>query len=122
MNKSTDLTNAAAAAGVSIFGVATGLSYDVLLAGFAGGLVSLSYIEPQGIWRRIWTLTMATIIAGYSAPVAASWISKVTLGGADLPLVAAGFFAGLFGQAMIPALAHRMSRFVGGPGQQREGN
>lgn len=115
MNKSSDLTSAAAAAGVSVFGVATGLSYDVLLAGFAGGLVSLSFIHPQGIWGRIWTLTTATILAGYSAPVAAMWISSLSSSGAELPAVAAGFFSGLFGQAVIPALSYRLRRVIAGP-------
>lgn len=120
MNQSADLPNALAAAGVTLFGIATGLSYDVLLAGFAGGLVSLSFIDPQGIWRRVWTLTSATLLAGYTAPTALPWINSVSPEGADVPLVFAGFFLGLFGQAIIPALAHRLRKTIGGPTVQQE--
>lgn len=115
MDRSTDLGTAATATGVTIFGIATGLSYDVLLAGFAGGLVSLSFIEPQGVWRRIWTLTTATLLAGYAAPAALPWINSVSPEGAEVPLVFAGFCSGLFGQVLIPALVHRMKRVIGGP-------
>lgn len=116
MDKTTDLTYAVTATGVTVLGVATGLSYDVLLAGFAGGLVSLSFIEPQGVWQRVWTLTTATLIAGYTAPAVLPWISS---GSGGVPAVSAGFMAGLFGQAVIPAISHRIKQFLGYPGKTR---
>lgn len=116
MSQSADMPNAIAATGVTILGVATGLSYDVLLAGFAGGLVSLSFIEPQGIWRRVWTLTTATLLAGYTAPAALPWINSVSPEGAEIPLVFAGFASGLFGQAIIPSVVHRLKKTLGHPG------
>lgn len=120
MERSEDLTTAVTATGVTIFGIATGLSYDVLLAGFAGGLVSLSFIEPQGVWRRIWTLTTSTLLAGYVAPGALPWIVSVSPEGAEVPVVFAGFCAGLFGQAVIPAFTQRLKRTLGGqPAVQR---
>lgn len=112
MNKSADLITAT---GVTILGVATGLSYDILLAGFAGGLVSLSFIEPQGIWRRIWTLSSATLLAGYTAPVALAWIYTVSPEGADIPPVFAGFCMGLFGQALIPTVLQRARKALDAP-------
>lgn len=115
MDKSTDLTHAVTATGVTIMGVATGLSYDILLAGFAGGLVSLSFIEPQGIWRRIWTLSSATLLAGYTAPVALAWIYTVSPEGADIPPVFAGFCMGLFGQALIPQILQRARKALNAP-------
>lgn len=114
MNQATDLSNGVAAAGVVVLGVATGLSYDVLLAGFAGGLVSLSFIEPLGIWRRIWTIMTATLTAGYTAPAALPWLTKVSPEGAEIPLVFAGFFVGVFGQALIPWGINLMRRWMGG--------
>lgn len=117
MHQSTDLTHAVTATGVTVLGVATGLSYDVLLAGFAGGLASLSFIEPQGVWQRIWTLTTATLVAGYTAPAALPWIASLSPEGAEVPVVFAGFTMGLFGQAIIPAIAHRIRQKIGQAGQ-----
>lgn len=117
MNQTSDLTNAVTATGVTFLGVATGLSYDILLAGFAGGLVSLSVIEPQGIWRRIWTLTCATLTAGYTAPAIVPWLAKLSPSEAEVPVVFAGFAVGLAGQALIPVIIQRMKRKLGNPHQ-----
>lgn len=95
---------AAAALGVTILGVPTGLTYDVLLAGFAGGLVSLSYIGKMGWAQRFWALLTSTITAGYTAPVVLAILAKwLDLG--NLPasgLMVAGFITGLAAQTAIP--------------------
>lgn len=121
MQQTSDLTTAVTATGVTVLGVATGLSYEVLLAGFAGGLVSLSFIEPQGVWQRVWTLTAATITAGYSAPAVLPWIITVSPSGADIPIVSAGFVIGLSGQALIPALTGRIKHLLGHTGPHTKG-
>lgn len=75
---------AAAAAGLSLFGVATGLDPATLIAGFAGGIWGQSYHPPTAIWRRLIVVIMASIIAGYLAPAAA--LGAVAL----VPVAAAG--------------------------------
>lgn len=100
-----DAATAIAAAGITIGGVATGLSYETLLAGFAGGLVSLSFLRPMGIWQRIWTPITATLAAGYTAPVAVGYIANV-VGDQVAPLsvkVFAAFAVGVLAQVAIPA-------------------
>lgn len=62
---------AAAAAGLTVFGVATGLDPALLIAGFAGGVWGQSYHPPTAIWRRLLLVVMAAVIAGYLAPAAA---------------------------------------------------
>lgn len=109
MDNTGDISHAVTATGVTVLGVATGLSYEVLLAGFAGGLVSLSYSTPQGVWGRVWTLTTATLVAGYTAPLVVP-LMGATEGG--MPLVSAGFLSGLFGQALIPPLAQRIKSLI----------
>lgn len=109
MDQTTQIANAVAATSITILGMKTGLSYEVLLAGFAGGLVSLSYLNPVGLWRRIWTPIASTITAGYTAPFAAKvvdhWVVKLfdgmtfeTLG----LLVFSAFVIGVLTQALIP--------------------
>lgn len=103
MDQTTGITNAVAATGITVLGVATGLSYEVLLAGFAGGLVSLSFLNPVGIWRRIWTPITATLTAGYTAPVAASWGARMIEAPNPLTLlVFSAFLIGVLAQALIP--------------------
>lgn len=63
---------AATAAGLTVFGVSTGLDPAVLIAGFAGGVWAQSYKPPAGILQRIGLSLMASVLAGYLAPAAAS--------------------------------------------------
>lgn len=100
-----DVTTAVAAASITIGGVATGLDYAVLLAGFAGGLVSLSFLPPMSIWRRIWTPVTATLTAGYASPVAtyylAQWVGAPEV--AESFELFAAFATGVVTQFAIPA-------------------
>lgn len=114
----TDITYAVAATGITVLGVATGLSYEVLLAGFAGGLVSLSFLNPVGIWQRIWTPITATLTAGYTAPVACAWGARLTGEPNHMRmLVFSAFVIGVLTQALIPMtfrLAHKKANTLGG--------
>lgn len=94
----------AAATGVTILGIATGLQYEVLLAGFFGGLVSLSFF-PELTWgKRFSSLVSSTMTAGYVAPVLiavlAKWLDmdKIPMAGSAF----AGFVIGLAAQTAIP--------------------
>lgn len=106
MLQQPDVTTAVTAGAVTLGGVVTGLDYAVLLAGFAGGLVSLSFLPPMTIWRRIWTPVTATLTAGYTAPLGLHYAHKVI--GADAnsaPLeMFAAFTTGLVAQFVIPVV------------------
>lgn len=125
MDQTTSITNAVTATSITVLGVATGLTYDVLLAGFAGGLVSLSYLGPVGIWSRIWTPITATLTAGYTAPILGRLVEKWIAGQVDTPtmdqpglLVFTAFVIGLFAQALIPVITERMKKKAGSFGEQ----
>lgn len=113
-NTATDAAAAAAASAVTVAGFATGLHYDVLLAGFAGALVSLSYTEKCGLWRRLWSLVTASLTAGYIAPVAAAYAPAAVTGGSGNisqgALIAAGFAVGLSAQIVIPGIINWTKR------------
>lgn len=110
---------ALAATTIAVGGVATGLDYPVLLAGFAGGLVSLSFLPPMSVWRRIWTPVTATLMAGYTAPIGAHYLRQTSdVDGTALELFA-GFTIGLAAQFIIPvvieAARERAKRIAAGP-------
>lgn len=54
--------------GLTLFGMATGLQPEILLAGLAGGLWALSYQPQAPAWKRVAVTVMAAIIAGYLTP------------------------------------------------------
>ena len=72
------MLHVASGTAVTIAGMTTGLHYEVLLAGFAGALVSLSFIGQMPAWRRLWSLFTSTIFAGYTAPVFSLYVAKAT--------------------------------------------
>ena len=104
MDHTNSVANAVVATTITIWGIATGLTYEVLLAGFAGGLVSLSFLGPLTIWQRIWTPFAATLTAGYTSPIWAHYLFKML--GSDMPglplLVFSAFCIGLAAQVLIP--------------------
>lgn len=106
MDRATSITHAAAATAVTIGGFATGLYYDVLLAGFAGALASLSYHGGMSIWRRMWSLVTSSLAAGYTAPAFATYMAQILPGMSSKDqgvLVFSGFVMGLAAQTLIPA-------------------
>jgi len=105
MERTTQAANAVAATSIMLWGVATGLTYEVLLAGFAGGMVSLSFLDSMSTWRRIWTPVTATLTAGYTAPIAAHYLASGLAGVNHLALlVFCAFCVGVLTQSLIPAL------------------
>lgn len=102
----------AAATGVTLFGVVTGLSYEILLAGFFGGCASLSFIGVDGWGKRFWTLFTSTVTAGYVAPLIlvllAKWVDPGNMPSAGGPL--AGFLIGLGAQIGIPTFLSWIKR------------
>lgn len=63
------------AAGLTIFGIATGLHPPLLVAGLFGGLWSISYQPPAGLPARIFFLGGSSLVAGYLAPVLAAVVA-----------------------------------------------
>jgi len=111
MDRTTALTHAAAATAVTVGGFATGLYYDVLLAGFAGALASLSYVGAMSLWRRLWSLVTSSIAAGYTAPAFAAYAAHVIPGMSSKEqgvMVFSGFVMGLAAQTLIPAAMERL--------------
>lgn len=65
------------AAGLTLFGVATGLHPNILVAGFFGGLWALSYQPPAGVLARAIFLACSALVSGYIAPVAAAIVASI---------------------------------------------
>ena len=115
-DRTTTLTHAIAATGITVGGVATGLHYEVLLAAFAGALGSLSYLPVMSAWSRVWTLFTSSITAGYAAPFLAILPAKA-VGNGDVSLAAltfTGLALGLGAQAIMPGAIRWMQRRVEG--------
>lgn len=64
-------------AGLTIFGIATGLNPGILLAGLAGGWWALSYQEPAPVLKRIAVTIMSAIVAGYLTPAAVVVVTAI---------------------------------------------
>lgn len=60
------------AAGLTVFGVATGLHPPVLVAGLFGGIWAISYQAPARLPSRVAFLGGSSLVAGYLAPVLAA--------------------------------------------------
>lgn len=78
---------------------ALGLKSSVMLAGFAGSVISLSFITGLGIWGRISAVFTGTLTAAYATPVAvAYWDMTDVLGNG------VGFILGLTAMNLVPAV------------------
>lgn len=64
----------ASAAGLSIFGIATGLHVELLLAGLAGALFSLSFDQPEPRFRRALVTLSAAVVAAYITPLSVALV------------------------------------------------
>ncbi|MET3132854.1 hypothetical protein AAKU55_003135 [Oxalobacteraceae bacterium GrIS 1.11] len=98
---------AIAAGTITLTGSILGVQYDALLAGLAGGLVSLSYL-PAMTWGRIaGSVAGSSLIAGWFAPLAsiaaANYFPFVAGAGESTIRIAAAAALGLGAQVIIPA-------------------
>jgi hypothetical protein len=110
---------ALAAGTITLSGSVFGVQYDALLAGFVGGLVSLTYLPPMPALKIAGTLAGSALLAGFFAPVIAAaalhffpWLQGV----GDFMRLAGGAALGLAAQVLIPACLKRLRRYVGGQG------
>ena len=94
----TDIaTIAVSATAITIGGAVTGLDYTILLAGFFGGLGSLSFAQGMGVWRRIWTPIMSAVTAGYAAPTITQYLDFP-----DATVLFTAWAIGLMAQSVLP--------------------
>lgn len=63
------------AAGVTVFGVATGLQPDLALAGLWGGWWALRFLPPMSILSRISSVATASIISAWATPAVAAGLT-----------------------------------------------
>ncbi len=111
----SSITGVAIAAGtVTLTGSVLGVQYDMLLAGFFGGLVSLSYLPTMTIMRIIGTVATSSLIAGFFAPVVAvifvnylPFLSSI----GDFTRMSTAAGLGLCAQVLIPVVFDRIRRF-----------
>lgn len=95
---------AATAAGLTVFGVATGLHPAILLAGLAGGLWALSYQPPTSAGKRVAVTIMAAVVAGYLTPAVAAGVTSLVA----WPLALTRDIMQLPIAVMIGLLSHRV--------------
>ncbi|MBY0556560.1 MAG: restriction endonuclease [Burkholderiaceae bacterium] len=118
MAEPSSTTAVAIAAGtVTLSGSIFGVQYDALLAGFFGGLVSLSYLPPMSAPKIAGTVAGSALLAGFFAPVIAAgslhyfpWL----LGVGDFTRLASGAALGIAAQVVIPAALQRLRSLIGG--------
>lgn len=71
------LTTGSSVAGLTLFGIATGLHIHILVIGLLGGLWALYYQPPASLAGRVCFLVVSSVVAGYFAPAAASILAAV---------------------------------------------
>lgn len=84
-----------------------GLKYGVLLAGFAGGVASLSFVRDLNRTQSVLAVLTGMLSANYLTPVATYYISHWGNGGAPLTddmHYAAAFLVGLTAMNIIPGI------------------
>ena len=103
---------AIAAGTITLTGSILGVQYDALLAGFFGGLVSLSYLPPMTWGRIAGSVTGSSLIAGWFAPLAsitaANYFPYLSGAGEAPVRISAAAGLGLCAQVIIPAVFARL--------------
>lgn len=108
-------TGLAIAAGtITLTGSIFGVDYDMLLAGFFGGLVSLSFLPQMTKARVAGTVASSSIAAGLFGPTvvvfALHWFPFMLELGTGVRLVS-GATIGLFFQSAIPAIFRKIEKW-----------
>ena len=125
MEPTTSIPAALTAAGLTVFGVTTGLHPNILLAGLFGGLIAMSYHPPSGVLARVLFMAGSSLIAGYVAPAATAiaasaaasliswWPRDITYQVMQFPVAFLIGFLGL--RWLMPAIARRANKMEGEP-------
>lgn len=94
-----------------------GIKYAALVAGFAGGVVSLSYVRPLSRLQSATAVLSGSLVAAYGTPIATYYVGFA----AGSPLEnGIAFGLGLTAMNIVPgilALADRWSKNPTRPGQ-----
>lgn len=77
-----------------------GIMIAYLVAGFAGGIVSLSYVHPTSFWRGLLSIVTSMIVANYLTGIAQAYLELRD------PRLEHGvaFIVGLVGQFLITGI------------------
>lgn len=105
---------AIAAGTITLTGSIFGIDYDMLLAGFFGGLVSLSFMQQTTKTKVAATVATSSIAAGLFGPtvviIGLHWFPFLADLGTGVRLVS-GATIGLFFQSAIPAVMRQISKW-----------
>ena len=108
---------AIATGAITLTGSVLGLQYDALLAGLAGGMVSLMHITPSSKLATAGTLAVSALLAALFSPLLMAgalhyveWLQSVPNQAMRLSSSA---FIGIFWQAVIPLVLAYLNRTRG---------
>lgn len=87
-----------------------GVKYASLLAGFAGGIVSLSYLRQLSAWQMSLSVVTGAFLAGYLTPLAQHWI-----GMPEVVENGVAFLLGLTAMNIVPGFLALSERFRNDP-------
>lgn len=114
---------------LTVLGVATGLRPDMLLAGFAGSLVSivlLNSVPSTGdTWRHMLNTTGRRLATAAASALVAGYLTPMVLLLANVPdalQVGAAFAAGGGAQRLLLLVIQRLGAGVAGPASTRPGD
>lgn len=86
-----------------------GLKGVTLLAGFAGAVISLKFIEGQSVPERVTTVIAGALIAAYCTPLT---IELLSLSASPRMEGAIAFLGGLFGMSIAGAAIKAIPEWV----------
>lgn len=84
---------------------ALGVKLASLVAGFAGGVVSLSFVRELSRWQAVLAVLTGSLCAGYLTPILALYLP------AGVPEPTLAFLVGLTAMNLIPGILHLSDRF-----------
>lgn len=106
---------------VTISGSLFGIQYDALLAGFFGGLVSLSVLPPMSNLKIVGSVVGSAVMAGIFAPICAlgalnymPWLEPI----GEITRLASAVVIGICWLPILPACMNRLRLFIGSIGGQ----
>lgn len=100
----TSTAAALASAGLTVFGVATGLHPMLLVAGFVGGWWAHSYGDSMPVGHRLSSCVIAALVATWSTPPIVVWLTTLPVWPDAVTADLIKFFVSL----VLGFLAHRV--------------
>lgn len=88
-----------------------GIKYGSLLAGFLGGVISLSYMRELSPWQMALAVLAGTLTAGYLTPLGMFWLGGVPAEAEN----AIAFLVGLTSMNIIPGVIKLSAAFRNKP-------